>query len=279
MKGKILLIGGGENKADDQGTYEFCHDGILKRLIDEAQYGRRSRIEIIPIASGVSDQTGDDYLSAFHTLKAENLGVMNFDTRLKADQPRYLKKLREADVVFFTGGDQLRLTSLLGGTEFLGVLTEKLEKDPHFIYAGTSAGAAAASECMIINGQSDEAMHKGVIETATGFGLLRNIVFDTHFIKRGRIGRLFEIIIANPTILGVGIGENAGLLIRGNTMEAVGPGMTLLLDGRSIEATNLLDIEKGDALSICDMRLHVMSAADMFSLETRQLKIVTDKEA
>jgi cyanophycinase len=279
MKGKLLVIGGAESKGNEENNdYDFSHNGVLERFISELKHKKRSRIEIITSASTMPREIGNEYVKAFRKLGAENTGVMIIENRDEADLEKNLKRLQDANAVFFTGGTQLRLTSILGGTEFYKLLVEKLEKDKGFVYAGTSAGAAVASESMICGGDSKDAAFKGEIITSTGFGLVRDIIFDTHFIRRGRIGRLFEIIVTNPKILGVGLEENTALLIRKDRMEAVGEGMAILVDGRHITNSNLLDIDKGKPLSIENMTLHVMSQTDVYHLEAHKLEIKTPKE-
>ena len=280
MKGKLIIIGGAEDKGlptDTSNGDDFTKNGILKRIIEESAHKNQSRIEIVATASKEPDEIGADYIKAFAKLNAKNTGILDITTRPDASDAKILKRLEAADVLFFTGGNQLRLTHLLGGSPFFESMLEKLKKEP-FLYAGTSAGAAAVSEAMIIEGSSENAILKGEIKTAAGFGLLPNIVFDTHFMNRGRIGRLFQIILSNPEILGVGIEENTGLMIANNKMEAIGPGMTILLDGRTITGSNLLEIREGAPLSIQNLTLHVMSKTDVFDLKTRELHIITPPE-
>jgi cyanophycinase len=284
FKGKLIIIGGAEDKGDTLKEHEIKNADkdaneteILQRIVDESRDKEKSRFEIVTTASTIPETVGNDYIEAFEKLQVRNLGVLIIEDREKADDPDILQRLREADVVFVTGGDQLRLTSILGGTRFYDLLIEKLE-DPKFLYAGTSAGAAAASENMIFQGKSTDALRKGEIRTTSGFGLVRNIVFDTHFIQRGRIGRLFQIIVSNPKILGVGLEENTGLLIQGSKMEAIGPGMTILVDGRGIRRSNYMVIKEGTPISIDNMTVHVMSKTDIYDLDEHTLTIVTPDE-
>lgn len=216
-------------------------------------------------------------MKTFRKLGAENCGVLIMRTREDAQVPENIKRLKKADAVYVTGGDQLALTSIMGGTEFYTMLMEKLQKQD-FIYAGTSAGAAAASESMIIEGDSTEAVYKGEVTTTSGLGLIKNIVFDTHFIKRGRIARLFEVVVSNPGVLGVGMEENTALIVHRDKMEAIGSGMAVLLDGRNIISSNLLDVVDGAPLSIENMTLHLMSEHDLFDLRTMTLKIINPKD-
>lgn len=276
VKGKLIIIGGAEDKDFD--GHKGKTDGeasILQRVIKESRRGSDSRIEVITTASTVPDEVGDDYIAAFAALGAEQVGVLSITNRDMAAEESVLERIRNADTLFFSGGDQLRLTSILGGTPFFDVLSEKLD-DPEFLYAGTSAGAAAASETMITEGKGQSALFKGMVKTTAGFGLIGNVVFDTHFLKRGRIGRLFQIIISNPKMLGVGLAENTGLLITsGKTMECIGQGMAIIVDGRSVRGTNLLEIEDGCPISVENLVLHVMGKGDRFDIENHTLEILS----
>jgi cyanophycinase len=175
-------------------------------------------------------------------------------------------------VVMFTGGDQLRLTSILGGTPFHDLLLDKYQNED-FIYAGTSAGAAAASNNMIYQGSSSEALLKGEVKITSGLGLIDGVVIDTHFVQRGRIGRLFQAVVGNPKTLGIGLGEDTGLLITNNKMEAIGSGLVILVDGREIKDTNLTQVELGHPISINHLVTHVLSMNDTFDLDTFKMTI------
>jgi len=276
MKGKLIIIGGAEDKGENDNN--FTRHGILKRFIDETEKGEKSRIEIVTTASTVPEEIGNDYLKAFRKLDAVNTQTLHIDNREAADDPKTLKRLERADAVFFTGGDQLRLTTILGGTSFYKGLIERLDSDRNFVYAGTSAGAAAASESMIFEGNAQDALLKGEVRVSSGLGLIHDIVFDTHFMARGRIGRLFQIIVTNPKLLGIGLEENTGLLIHNEKLEAIGPGMTIIVDGHDIKNHNLLDIREGAPISIENLKLHVMSRTDVFDLKKRTLQINTPED-
>lgn len=282
IKGKLIIIGG----AVDTGSFaetsfdtnvannlNFFETGILKRILDESKHQNKSRIEIITTASKIPKEVGPEYVKAFNYLGAENVDVLYVEKREQALDEEYLKRLKAADVVMFTGGDQLRLTSILGGTPFHDLLLEKYKKE-EFIYVGTSAGAAAASDAMIYQGSSQEALLKGEIKITSGLGLIGNVVIDTHFVKRGRIGRLFNAVVTNPKVLGIGLGEDTGLLIKeGNYMEAIGSGLVILVDGQKISDTNLTQVELGQPISIKNLIVHVMSMYDTYILNTHEMNI------
>lgn len=281
-KGKLIIIGGAVDKGsftekefdkDVAKNLNFFEKGILKRIINESKHKVKSRIEIIPTASSIPEEVGAEYVKALRYLGAENTDVLNIKNREEANDEKILARLKSADVVMFTGGDQLRLTSILGGTKFHEMLMDKY-KNEDFIYAGTSAGAAAASNNMIYQGSSSEALLKGEVKITSGLSFIDNVVIDTHFVKRGRIGRLFQAVVSNPMMLGIGLGEDTGLLItNNNTMEAIGSGLVIIVDGREIKETNLTEVRLGEPISINHLVTHVMSMHDIFDLSTYKMKI------
>jgi cyanophycinase len=282
IQGKLIIIGGAVDKGSFTETdldknaaknLNFFETGILKRILDESKHKELSRIEVITTASKIPKEIGPEYVKALSYLGANNVDVLNIERREEAMNPEIVARLKAADVVMFTGGDQLRLTSILGGTPFHDLLLEKYNNED-FIYAGTSAGAAAASNNMIYQGSSSEAMLKGEVKITSGLGLIDGVIIDTHFVQRGRIGRLFQAVVGNPKTLGIGLGEDTGLLItNGKQMEAIGSGLVILVDGREIKDTNLTQVELGQPISISHLVTHVMSKYDTFNLDTFKMKI------
>ncbi|WP_395044216.1 cyanophycinase [Flavobacterium sp.] len=282
IRGKLIIIGGAVDKGSFTETdldksaaknLNFFETGILKRIISESKHKEQSRIEVITTASKIPKEIGPEYVKALSYLGAFNVDVLNIERREQAMDADVVERLRVADVVMFTGGDQLRLTSILGGTPFHDLLLDKY-KNEDFIYAGTSAGAAAASNNMIYQGSSSEALLKGEVKITSGLGLIDGVVIDTHFVQRGRIGRLFQAVVGNPKTLGIGLGEDTGLLIiNNNEMEAIGSGLVILVDGREIKDTNLTQVELGQPISISHLVTHVMSKYDTFNLDTFKMTI------
>lgn len=281
IQGKLIIIGGAVDKGSFTETdldknaaknLNFFEAGILKRIIEESKYKNQSRIEVITTASKIPKEIGPEYVKALSYLGANNVDVLNIERREQAMEPEILSRLKAADVVMFTGGDQLRLTSILGGTPFHDLLLNKYQNED-FIYAGTSAGAAAASNNMIYQGSSSEALLKGEVKITSGLGLIDGVVIDTHFVQRGRIGRLFQAVVGNPKTLGIGLGEDTGLLITNNKMEAIGSGLVILVDGREIKDTNLTQVELGQPISINHLVTHVLSMNDTFDLDTFKMTI------
>lgn len=280
--GKLIIIGGAVDtgsfteknyKENIESNLNFFEKGILKRIILESANLEASRIEVITTASQIPAAVGEEYVKAFSYLGANNVGVMNITQRDEANSETFVKRLQEADVVMFTGGDQLRLTSILGGTEFHKLLLKKYQ-ETNFLISGTSAGAAACSNNMIYQGSSSEALLKGEVKITGGLGLINDVIIDTHFVHRGRIGRLFQAVVSNPMILGVGLGEDTGLFIKnGHEMEAIGSGLVILVDGRSIRDTNITDVAIGTPVSIEHLVVHVMAMNDLFDLENHKMII------
>lgn len=288
IRGKLIIIGGAVDKGSFTETdidrtapknLNFFEAGILKRIIEESKHKADSRIEVVTTASKIPREIGPEYVKALHYLGADNADVMHIEKRDQASDPEILERLKAADVVMFTGGDQLRLTSILGGTPFHDIILDKYRNED-FIYAGTSAGAAAASSSMIYQGSSSEALLKGEVKITSGLGLIDGVIIDTHFVQRGRIGRLFQAVVGNPKVLGIGLGEDTGLLINnGREMEAIGSGLVILVDGREVKDTNLTQVELGQPISINHLVTHVMSKHDTFDLQTFKMYIQSSQYA
>lgn len=279
-KGKLIIIGGSvdrgsfsESKDDLKRNLMFFEKGILKRITTESLNKNLSKIEIITTASNIPEEVGEEYINAFAQLDVMNVSVLNIKTREEANAPENIERLQVADVVVFTGGDQLRLTSIFGGTAFHHLLLEKYQNE-EFIISGTSAGAAASSNNMIYQGSSHEALLKGEVKITGGLGFINNVIIDTHFVQRGRIGRLLYACASNPINLGIGLGEDTGLLIvNGNNMEAIGSGLVMLVDGTHMKDTNITDVEIGEPVSIENLIVHVMSLGDHYDLKLKKLTI------
>ena len=232
--------------------------------------GKEARIEIVPTASGVPEESFLNYFNAFKKLGFENVGNLDIRKREEASDPKFVERVKQADGFLFTGGDQLRLTTILGGTDFLKVLIERYIQTP-VVIAGTSAGAMAMSDTMIYEGSSHEAMRKGEVKFSSGFGLLDNVIIDTHFVKRGRFGRLFQAVTGNPSVLGIGLGEDTSLLIKkGDIQEVIGSGLIIIVDGSTIRHTNMAAISEGEMISAENIRIHVMVPGDRLHLSDRK---------
>lgn len=278
-KGILIAIGGavdkGTNPDDDNNNAEnlidrFLEEGILKRLQEELS-GKTKRLEVITTASLIPEETGQHYIDAFKRLRNENVGLIHIKKREDTLKPEYLDRIKQASGILFTGGNQLRLTTIFGGTQLLTTMMDRYQNE-HFIVAGTSAGAMAMSTTMIFGGSSTEALLKGEVKLSRGFGFIQDVTFDTHFIQRGRFGRLCQTIAINPTGVGIGLGEDTGLLItNGNHMEAIGSGLVMIVEGDNIKYTNIADIEDGEPISIENLTVHVLSKGHNYILSKRRI--------
>lgn len=281
-KGKLIIIGGAVDLGSSLNFNEdishpnyikFFDQGILKRIILESAKAENSVVEVITTASQVPDLVSEEYIKSFNQLQVNKVRVMDIRSRTDVDTKEHLERISQADVIMFTGGDQLRLSSIFGGTAFLRLLKKRYHEDD-FLIAGTSAGAAAASTNMIYRGSSSEALIKGHVQITAGLGFIDSVIVDTHFVQRGRIGRLFYAVASNPGMLGIGLGEDAGLLItKACCMEAIGSGLTILVDGRHIRETSIYEVEMGSPVSIDGLRVHVMSLYDKYDLDKHELII------
>jgi len=279
-KGKLIIIGGAINTGSFTETQfglpqnmNFFERGILKRITDESSKKVASRFEIITTASLIPEKVGEEYIKAFAQLDVHDVGVLNIISREQANSVENCERIQAADVLVFTGGDQLRLSSIFGGTTIHQIMLEKYQNED-IVIAGTSAGAAASSKNMIYQGSSKDALLKGEVKITGGLGFIDGVIVDTHFVQRGRIGRLLYAAASSPGILGIGLGEDTGLYIsNGNMMQAIGSGMVILVDGRLMTDTNLTDVAMGQPVSIKNMVVHVMCEGDLYDIETHTLTI------
>lgn len=279
-KGKLIIIGGAINTGSFTETtfglpqnMNFFERGILKKITTESVKATASRFEIITTASLIPEKVGEEYIKAFAQLDVQDVGVLNIISREQANSEENCARIKAADVIVFTGGDQLRLSSIFGGTEIHQILLDKYQDEP-VVIAGTSAGAAASSKNMIYQGSSKDALLKGEVKITGGLGFIDGVIVDTHFVQRGRIGRLLYATASSPGILGIGLGEDTGLFISdGHVMEAIGSGMVILVDGRNMTDTNLTDVEMGQPVSISNMTVHVMCDGDIYDLNAHKLTI------
>ncbi len=275
-KGKLIAIGGAEDKGTDlekgeifRNNLNFFELGILHKITDEAG-GVNAKIEIITTASTIPYEVGENYLDAFSKIGCTNIGVMHIRNRDDVSNKNYLDRLKTCDVVMFSGGNQLRLTAIYGGTEFLKIIKERYYSENNFIVAGTSAGAMAMSNTMIYEGNATKAHLKGEVKITTGLGFMDNVIFDSHFEKRGRFGRLAQAVASNPGCIGIGLGEDTGMLITdGNKMEAVGSGLVMIIDGHEIKHSNIADIPDGNPISVENIKVHFCEKGNGYLVNER----------
>ncbi|MBL7710569.1 MAG: cyanophycinase [Chitinophagaceae bacterium] len=275
-KGKLIAIGGAEDKGTNLETGEFQRNnlnffelGILRRVVQEAG-GPSARIEVITTASMIPYEVGENYLNAFGKIGCTNIGLLHIRTRQDAMNDEYIERIRHCDAVMFSGGNQLRLSATDGGTEFLTILKRRYQEES-FVIAGTSAGAMAMSNTMIYEGNATRAHLKGEVKITTGLGFLNTVIIDSHFEKRGRFGRLAQAVATNPSCIGIGLGEDTGMLItEGNKMEAIGSGLVMILDGHDILHSNIADIPDGNPISLENLKVHFCEKGNGYLIRERK---------
>lgn len=276
-KGKLIAIGGAEDKGTDlemgeihRNNLNFFELGILRRVVEEAG-GVNSRIEVITTASTIPYEVGENYLNAFGKIGCTNIGLLHIRNRQDAMNDEYIERIRHCDAVMFSGGNQLRLSVTDGGTEFLAILKKRYQEEEHFLIAGTSAGAMAMSSTMIYEGNATRAHLKGEVKITTGLGFINSVIIDSHFEKRGRFGRLAQAVAANPGCIGIGLGEDTGMLItEGNKMEAIGSGLVVIVDGHEIMHSNIADIPEGNPISIENLKVHFCEKGNGYLIKERK---------
>ena len=275
-KGKLIAVGGAEDKGTDlergqisRNNLNFFELGILRRIVEEAG-GPAVRIEIITTASVIPNEVGENYLNAFGKISCTNVGLMPIRNRQDALKDEYLERVRNCDAVMFSGGNQLRLSATFGGTDFLDILLHRYQNE-NFVVAGTSAGAMAMSNTKIYEGNATQAHLKGEVKITTGLGFIDDVIVDSHFEKRGRFGRLAQAVATNPQCIGIGLGEDTGMLIlEGNKMEAIGSGLVIIIDGHEIGHSNIADIPDGNPISIENLKVHFCEKGNGYWLRERK---------
>ena len=202
----------------------------------------------------------------------KNVGFINIQTKEEARKEEFCDRIQKADSILFGGGDQFKIATIIGGTAFADTIKEKYFTDKDFTVAGTSAGAAVISEVMIQSGGTYEALFEDDLKTGGGIGLLPGCIIDTHFIKRGRFGRLAQAIVRNPGQLGIGLGEDTAILVRkGREAECLGSGMVVIVDGREILHTNINEVDEDSAIYVDNLRVHLLIKKCKFDLQTYEL--------
>ncbi len=265
-KGRLVIIGGAEDK--ERGCT------ILREVVELAG-GRSARLLVLTVATHHPELVGNEYRRTFEQLGAAEVGVLDVATRLQADDHMLARMLADATGIFFTGGDQLRITSIIGGTEFYHQLHHAYRQG--IVIAGTSAGASVMSSTMIVEGPGEEQPRPLASRLAPGFGLVPDVVIDQHFAQRGRLGRLLAAIAQNPYVLGIGIDENTAMLVHGQEFSVIGAGTVTILDGRHVTISNTSEASPADALALADVRLHVLPTGYRFDLRSRTPAAVADQ--
>ncbi|QJX47535.1 cyanophycinase [Hymenobacter taeanensis] len=266
-KGRLLAIGGHEQRQTNKteaSDIDQSADFILERFVQELP--AKKTVVVIPTASEEPAEAAQEYIEVFTALGIESVEVLNVQTREQTKAPEALDMINRADGILFTGGDQLRLTATFGGTALLKRITERYQQEP-IVIAGTSAGAAAMSTPMIYQGRNDAGMLKDEIHITTGLQFLRDVAIDTHFVARGRIVRMAQIIATNPGCIGLGLEEDTAVFVtKGRELEVLGNGLVVLVDGHDCSGNTIAAIKPGEVFSIRDLRVHLLAKGECYSL-------------
>ncbi|ASS48217.1 MAG: cyanophycinase [Candidatus Fluviicola riflensis] len=274
-KGKLLLIGGAEDKGENKVPItvhhsQFVHLEILKKLVSEKSMD--ARIEVITTASSYPVEVRAIYEKAFSKVGYTNVGFMDIHSIPDSKNESYIERVEKADTVLFSGGDQFKITTIIGGSPVAEAIIKKYKNNAEFTVAGTSAGAMVMSKIMIQSGGKQEALIDADLKISTGLGLIKDCIIDTHFIRRGRFGRLVNAVVSNSGYLGIGLGEDTALLIRkGNRAQCLGSGMVVIIDGRYIEQTNMSLVGKGTPIYVDNLRVHLLVRNCEFNIDTCEL--------
>jgi cyanophycinase len=267
VDGTLLIIGGAEDKKGD------C--AILKDFVRLANL-RGGKILIFTAATQYPQKVSSEYIRIFESLGARDVSSIDIFSRDQAQRVGISESIAEAGGIFFTGGDQLRITSLLGGTQVDAALDRAYEGGT--VIAGTSAGASVMSATMIVGGEGEKAPHQGSISMAPGMGLVREVVIDQHFAQRGRLGRLVTAVAQQPAMLGMGIDEDTAVLVnRRGVVRVVGSGTVTLVDGSTCEHTNVSETDPSQPLAITGIKVHILSRGYGFDLNSRET-ILPDRD-
>jgi cyanophycinase len=276
--GRLIAIGGAEDKGtesegyyNEHGNLHFFELGILKRVVQEMG-GANARIEVITTASSIPLEVAENYMTAFSKIGCTNVDVMNIRNREDAKKQEFEERIAKADGVMISGGDQLRLTTIFGGTKFLETIIDRYKHDG-LVIAGTSAGAMAMSNTMIYQGRSDLAHLKGEVKITTGLAFMPDVIIDSHFDKRGRFNRLAQAVSSNPSCTGIGLGEDTGVIVNGsNHLEVIGSGAVVIIDGRDISHSNITEVGIGTPISVENLRVHILVHGNLYHVKERKFE-------
>lgn len=259
FKSNLIIIGGAEDKEGE------CE--ILNKVVSMAGQ-EDARITLMTTATEHPEEVGNNYKRIFYKLGVKDIDIVNIDSRLDASKKEYIDSIINSTCIFFTGGDQLRITSLLGGTESYRALKKAYDKGT--LLVGTSAGASAMSSNMIVEGTDDDTPKYCTLKMAPGLGILGEVIVDQHFAQRGRIGRLLTAVAQNPHMLGVGIDEDTAILVGRSSFSVIGSQTVTVIDGMYLSHTNVSELQPSEPLVLTDIKLHILPRGYGFDLISRK---------
>ena len=262
-KGILVAVGGGESA-------EITKDSIkiFERFLEYAGGLEKAKIVIMTVATDNPKDAGKRYQELFDQLKFKNFEFVNIADRTESFDKKILKKVEAATGLYFTGGNQLHVTALMGGTPLHQLILDKFGKG--LVIGGTSAGAMMMSSSTLVSGEADTAPRLGAVEVAPGMELLDNSIIDTHFSQRGRHGRLLSAVVHNPQSLGIGIDERTAMIVQDSSFEVVGEGAVTVICAKNSNHTNLPYIKTDEAIGTFGVNFHVLPDGYKYDLQNRE---------
>lgn len=257
-RGQLMIIGGAEDKTGE------CK--ILREFLRCAG-GLKARIVVMTAATELSREVAQNYIKVFEQLGVAYVRIVDTVCREDASSSSALLAIENATGVFFTGGNQASIASIIKDTEIDAAIHKRFSEG--MVVAGTSAGAAVMPDMMIVEGESETNPRVNVVEMQPGMGFLPGVVVDQHFAQRGRLGRLISALVIQSAVLGLGIDENTAVLVDGKEFEVIGEGAVTVIDVAEITHSNLEQLLKDEAMAICGAKLHILPQGYRFDLETR----------
>jgi cyanophycinase len=258
-RGALVIIGGAEDKEGE------CQ--VLREFVRRAG-GTKARIVIMTAATELPRDVGENYIRVFERLGAEDARIVDTETREDARSSTALEAIEKATGIFFTGGDQARITDILKDTDIDALIHKRFGEG--VVVGGTSAGAAVMPDVMIVEGDGETHPRMDTVELGPGMAFLPGVVIDQHFSQRGRLGRLISALAQQPAVLGFGIDENTAMVVTDSQFEVIGEGSVTIVDESEATYTNVSEILKDEPLAICGSRLHILPHGYKFDLKTRK---------
>lgn len=278
-KGKLIAIGGAEDKGTDKDLFvvhknnpNYSELGVLKRIVHEAG-GKHVHIEVVTTASAIPGEVWRNYLNAFTKLGCTRVFHMRIRKSKDADNEDIIERLKKCQVIMFSGGNQSKITSVFHDSAFFEILKSRYLQES-FVIAGTSAGAMAMSHVMISDGNSAYSLLKGEVKNATGLGFVEDVIIDSHVNKRGRFTRLAQMVALHPQKIGIGLGEDTGVIItKGDELEVIGSGAVMIVDGANVLYNNIATIKDGSPISLEDLRVHILQKGNLYNCKTKKITV------
>jgi cyanophycinase len=265
-KGPLVIIGGAE---DQEGESTVL--GEFVRLAG----GAKSNIVVIAVAADHPSRVGKQYVEVFKKLGSKKVTLLDISSREDANTDRAVAAIANATAVFFTGGTQLRITRMLGGTNVDTELHRRHEEG--LVLGGTSAGAAMMSSIMITGGMPQKSFRLGIVELGPGMEFISGVLVDQHFDERGRLRRLLSAIAQYPRDLGLGIDEDTAAVVSDGMLRVVGSGCVTVVDAGGLTFTNITQLKKNDILTLCGIKVHILADGYSFDLLNREPLIEKEK--